>query len=160
MEAAMLLLHGEVVHLRFLWMKCNLDIQTAQTIPMSDVAMVKVFPPPFMGGPGGSSGGAIAVYTKKGSDQNSSLVKGLDFSTIIGYSPIKEFYSPDYETKNDLTIGDYRNTLYWNPFILMDKKTRRIIIPFYNNDKCKKIRVIIEGINETGQLTSEDITFE
>jgi hypothetical protein len=137
----------------------NLDIQTAQTIPMSNIAMIKVFPPPFMGGPGGSSGGAIAVYTKKGSDKN-SLVKGLDFSTIIGYSSVKEFYSPDYAIKNDLTVGDYRNTLYWNPFVLMDKKTRRITVPFYNNDKCKKIKVIIEGINELGQLTREEKFFE
>jgi hypothetical protein len=136
------------------------DLQTVQSISMSDVAMVKVFPPPFMGGPGGSPGGAIAIYTKKGGDQDYSLVKGLDFSTIIGYSAIKEFYSPDYATKNDPTVGDYRTTLYWNPFIIMDKTTRRVTIPFYNNDKCKKIRVVIEGMNELGQLTREEKIFE
>ena len=60
------------------------------------------------------------------------MVKGLDFSTLIGYSAIKEFFSPNYDVKNDMSIGDYRNTLYWNPFIIMDKKTRRVIIPFFN----------------------------
>jgi hypothetical protein len=136
------------------------DLQSVQSISMSDVAMVKVFQPPFMGGPGGSSGGAIAIYTKKGGDNNNTLVKGLDFSTVIGYSSIKEFYSPDYDVKNDTTVGDYRTTLYWAPFIIMDNKTRRVTIPFYNNDKTKKIRVIIEGMNENGQLTREEKTFE
>ncbi len=138
----------------------QMDMQSVQTVPMTDIAMVKVFPPPFMGGPGGSPGGAIAIYTKKGSDRSNGLVKGLDFSTVIGYSPIKEFYSPNYEVKNDLTIGDYRNTLYWAPFIIMDKKIRRVTLPFFNNDKCKRIRVIIEGMNENGQLTREEKVFE
>jgi hypothetical protein len=137
-----------------------LDMQSIQNISVNDIAMIKVFPPPFMGGPGGSPGGAIAVYTKKGSDRNSGLVKGLDYSTIIGYSTIKEFYSPNYDVKNDLTIGDYRNTLYWNPFIVMDKKTRRVTLPFFNNDKCKKIKVVIEGMNENGQLTREEKVFQ
>ena len=136
------------------------DLQSVQSISMSDIAMVKIFQPPFMGGPGGSGNGAIAIYTKKGGDNNSSLVKGLDFSTVIGYSSVKEFYSPDYEIKNDTTVGDYRTTLYWAPFIIMDNKTRRVTIPFYNNDKTKKIRVVIEGINENGQLTREEKTFE
>jgi hypothetical protein len=137
-----------------------IDMQSIQTISMTDVALIKVFPPPFMGGVGGSPGGAIAIYTKKGSERDNSLVKGLDFSILIGYSTIKEFYSPDYETKNDPTVGDYRTTLYWKPFVIMDKKTRRITIPFYNSDNCKKIRVIIEGMNENGQLTREEKVFE
>ena len=42
----------------------------------------------------------------------------------------------------------------------MDKSTRRIKIPFYNNDNCKKIRVIIEGMNKAGLLTREEKVFE
>ena len=135
------------------------DVSQLQSINMNDVAMIKVFRPPFFGAAGGGAGGAIAVYTKKGAAANSNI-KGLDFANLMGYSVIKQFYSPNYETNNDPTTGDYRTTLYWNPFMLMDKTNRRITIPFYNSDNCKKIRVIIEGINELGQLTREEKIFE
>ncbi len=137
----------------------NSDVSQLQTISMSDVAMIKVFRPPFFGATGGGAGGAIAVYTKKGASANSSIT-GLDHTKLAGYSAIKQFYSPDYETTNDPSEGDYRTTLYWSPYLLLDKTTRRITIPFYNSDNCKKIRVIIEGINELGQLTREEKLFE
>ena len=135
------------------------DVSQLQNINMNDVAMIKVFRPPFFGAMGGGAGGAIAVYTKKGAAANSSF-KGLDFTNLLGYSVIKQFYSPNYETTNDASIGDYRTTLYWNPYILLDKNTRRVTLPFYNSDNCKKLRVIIEGVNELGQLTREEKTFE
>ena len=125
-----------------------------QDMSMSDVAMIKVFRPPFFGSAGGGPGGAIAVYTKKSGDI--SAVKGLDFVYLEGYSVVKEFYSPNYETVNDRSVKDSRVTLYWNPFILMDKTNRRINIPFYNSDNCKSIRVVVEGINELGQLTRQE----
>jgi hypothetical protein len=137
----------------------NVDIAMLQSTPMSDVAMIKVFDPPFFGASGGGAGGAVAVYTKKGASTNAN-VKGLNEVTLYGYSPIKEFYMPDYEKTNDTDAKDYRSTLYWNPFLLFDSKKRRITIPFFNNDNCKKIRVIIEGMNEYGQLSREEKIFE
>ena len=80
--------------------------------------------------------------------------------TLYGYSSIKQFYVPDYEKTNTADIADYRTTLYWDPFLLMDAKKRRVTIPVFNSDNCKKIRVIIEGINEVGQLTREEKVFE
>ncbi|WP_462254842.1 hypothetical protein [Ferruginibacter sp.] len=136
----------------------NTDISLLQSIPMSNVALIKVFRPPFFGASGGGAGGAIAIYTKKGADN--SAVKGLDFTNIYGYSAIKEFYMPDYEKTTTPDLPDYRSTLYWSPFLIFDKKTRRIKIPFYNSDNCKKIRVVIEGINQFGQLTREEKLFE
>jgi hypothetical protein len=79
---------------------------------------------------------------------------------MIGYNTIKEFYNPNYELANNPAIADYRTTLFWAPFILLDKTNRRITIPFYNSDNCKKLRVIIEGINELGQLTREEKIFQ
>lgn len=136
----------------------NTDISNLQSVTMSDVAMIKVYRPPFFGAFGGGAGGAIAIYTKKGGSYNN--IKGLDFTNIEGYSAIKEFYMPNYEQTNSNTIPDYRSTLYWNPFIILDKKTRRIKIPFYNSDNCKKIRVVVEGINQLGQLIHEEKIFE
>ncbi len=135
------------------------DINTIQDVSMRDVALVKVFRPPFFSPTGGGAGGAVAVYMKKG--QKEAQVKGLDFIKLNGYSSIKEFYSPDYEKlSTNPPVNDYRSTLYWNPYLILDNDTRRIKIPFYNNDSCKKIRVIIEGINSQGRLTREEKVFE
>ena len=128
-------------------------VDVIQSLNMTNVAMVKVFRPPFVGAPGGGSGGAIAVYTKKGQALNTD-VKGLDFSKIPGYSTVKEFYSPDYSKYDEKhTDPDYRATLYWNPFIITGKDKRRILFTFYNNDVTRRFRVIIEGCDEAGKLT-------
>ena len=129
------------------------DVQMIQNVPMSDVAMIKVFRPPFFGSPGGGSGGAIAVYTKKGGRTNTD-VKGLSFTKVPGYNADKQFYSPDYSLmETERGNDDVRTTLYWNPFLLTDKSNRRVFITFYNNDVTKKFRVIVEGINVEGKLT-------
>jgi hypothetical protein len=131
------------------------EAQSLSSIPVSDIAYIKVFRPPFMGSMGGANGG-IAVYTKKGgpntaADEN---FKGLSKMSLMGYSPVKEFYSPDYavtNTANDLP--DIRTTLYWNPFLLFDKDKKKVAVSFYNNDITKKLRVIIEGVNQNGKMT-------
>ncbi|MES1161178.1 MAG: hypothetical protein ABUM51_10500, partial [Bacteroidota bacterium] len=48
---------------------------------------------------------------------------------------------------------DLRTTLYWKPFVLTDKDNKKINIQFYNNDITKKIRIVLEGINEDGKLS-------
>ncbi len=137
------------------------DVSMIQSISMNDVAMIKVFRPPFFGAPGGGSGGAIAVYTKKGAAMNSDQVKGLDFANIPGYSVVKEFYSPDYSKYDERhTDGDFRSTLYWNPFILTGKDSRRVFFTFYNNDITKRFRIVVEGCDADGKLTRIEKVFE
>jgi hypothetical protein len=136
------------------------DLSMVQTLNMSDIAMIKVFRPPFFGAPGGGSGGAIAVYTKKGAASYSN-VKGLDFAKIPGYTPEKQFYSPDYSKElPENSQDDNRTTLYWNPFIITDKNSRRTFYTFYNNDVSKKFRIIIEGVNADGKLTRAEKIIE
>ena len=50
-------------------------------------------------------------------------------------------------------LADLRTTIYWAPFIFLDREKKKLAITFYNNDISKQLRVIIEGMNETGQLT-------
>jgi len=136
------------------------DINQVQGMPMSDVALIKVFRPPFFGAFGGGSGGAIAVYTKKGAAVNADI-KGLDFAKIPGYSPAKEFYSPNYSKYDEKqSQPDFRPTLYWSPFLLTDKNSRRVLFTFYNNDVTHRFRVVIEGCNEEGKLTRIEKIFE
>ncbi len=46
----------------------EVDAETFISIPTTDVAYIKVFQPPFFGGYLGGAGGAIAIYTKNGSE--------------------------------------------------------------------------------------------
>lgn len=132
----------------------QMDAEAIMNIPMQDIAYIKVFRPPFMGGFGGANG-AIAIYTKKGGDQPAdNSFKGLSTVKLAGYSPVKEFYSPDYsEPDPNPETSDLRTTLYWNPYLFFDKDKKRTTITFYNNDITKKINIVIEGLNENGKLT-------
>lgn len=53
-------------------------------IPMTDIAIVKAFPPPFFGAPGGS--GALAIYTRRGGEAN-YLPPGRQVFKVRGYTP-------------------------------------------------------------------------
>lgn len=124
------------------------------TVSVGDIAYVKVFRPPFFGAFGGGSGGAIAIYTRKGGDEARIPTKTLAFDKLAGYSAYKEFYSPDYSTRSGSgeVVADYRSTLYWNPYILTDATKQKVKIEFFNNDITKAFRVVLEGINEEGKL--------
>lgn len=133
----------------------QVDAQQLQNVSVPDIAMVKVFRPGSGVGFGGGSGGTIAVYTKKGGDHRGAdpTSKGLPRAIIAGYSMPKEFYSPNY-LENNAAYGqeDLRTTLYWKPYLLTDRESRRINIDFFNNDITKKLRIVLEGINEDGKL--------
>lgn len=130
------------------------NVDMVQSIPITDIAYIKVMRPPFFGSGGGGADGAIAIYTKKGGDvqRNDPNKKGMENTILAGYSKFKEFYNPVY-TKEPTYEADTRSTLYWNPYILTNKKTPRFRIEFYNNDFSKKLLVVLEGINSEGRMT-------
>jgi len=129
------------------------DVSFIQNLNMNDVAYVKIFSPGQVGVISSSGGGAIAIYTKKGGDRTDDKSKGLGYVQIQGYSEVKQFFSPDYATASALNeLPDLRTTLYWMPYILLDKNKRRVKIQFYNNDITKRFRVVLEGINSNDKL--------
>ncbi|HVM88597.1 MAG TPA: hypothetical protein VMT76_10460 [Puia sp.] len=133
----------------------QVDVSALRNIPVTDVAYIKVMRPGEASVLGGSAGGAIAVYTKRGNEgrRNDDNFKGLDRAQIIGYTLTKEFYSPDYRNIDDQTTSeDTRSTLFWKPYILTDKDNRRFTIRFFNNDITKVMRLVMEGVNEDGKL--------
>ncbi|WP_447642454.1 MULTISPECIES: hypothetical protein [Chitinophagaceae] len=132
------------------------DIQTIINMPVTDMAYVKTMPPPFMGGFGGGSGGAIAIYTKKGDERSANDVntsKSLPHQLIAGYSPMKQFYVPNYDRIDEnQDKPDLRSTLYWVPTILTDANNREFHLSFFNNDITKSFRVILEGVDADGRF--------
>jgi hypothetical protein len=135
-------------------------------IPVSEIAYVKVFKPPFsyvlvsdapskeMNSPSKISL-VIAIYLKKGKPRNptENTISAFQGFTVSGFSLPGKFMSPDYSQKNDFEkIPDNRITLYWNPELEVMNGRSKII--FYNNDFSKKFLIRIEGINEMGEVVS------
>lgn len=140
------------------------DAQQLQSTPVTDIAYVKVFRPGSGVGFGGGSGGVLSIYTKKGGDEkrgDDPSFKGLDRATLIGYAMPRQFYSPNYLEVSPLNEAeDLRKTLYWKPYVLTDKDSKRVNIDFFNNDITKKLRVVLEGFNEEGKLTHIEQTVQ
>lgn len=129
------------------------DPSALNNIPMSDVAYIKVFRPPFFGAYLGGSGGAIAVYTRRGDEGGMYDVTGLKRIKLEGYSrPTnweKTLSDPDKKKK---PVRDIRKTMYWNPSIQLDKDVSQFRIQFNNNDVTTRFRLIAEGVNKEGKL--------
>lgn len=62
-----------------------LDINYVRSISITDIAFVKILPPPFIGNPGGN-GAAVAIYTRRGADV-SSKQSGTYRFRVKGYTP-------------------------------------------------------------------------
>ncbi len=132
------------------------DVQTITNMPVTDMAYVKTMPPPFMGGFGGGSGGAIAIYTRKGDERtanDANSKSGLPHQLIAGYSSMRSFYVPNYERLDEYNDKpDLRSTLYWVPTILTDANNKEYHLNFFNNDITKSFRVILEGLDSEGRF--------
>ena len=137
------------------------DASMLSGISLSDIAYVKVFKPPFLGGFGGGNG-AIAIYTKRGDDIKRDDSKKLNISLLEGYNGIKEFFSPKYYSREKAPDEekDVRTTLYWNPNVIFNPKTGKAKLTFYNNDITDAFRVIIEGATLDGRLIKINTTME
>ena len=127
------------------------DARVAATIPANQVAMIKVFSS-FLGGNSNASGGVLAIYTKKGADLSSTYGVGSDVFNFKGYSVIREFYSPDYNVNHETIRADERITLQWLPDVMVMGVNSKLPLIFYNNDRTKSYKVIVEGMTAEGKL--------
>jgi hypothetical protein len=128
------------------------DASVLLTVPMQNIAMIKIFTNGFSGSDG--VGGALAVYTKKFEDgfTDNNLTK-LNKISLPGYSTAEIFNSPVYKsTKESFIKKDNRTTLYWNPSVIINSDNKTFPISFYNTDNCKKFRITIQGITSSGKF--------
>lgn len=63
----------------------QLDVSYIRNISVSDIAVIKVFQPPFIGNNGGN-GGAVAIYTRRGGDVITKSSGNSRFR-VKGYTP-------------------------------------------------------------------------
>jgi len=95
----------------------------------------------------------LRLITQSGDEVKSEPGKVLPNNTVSGYTPIRQFYSPNYSkvTAAD-EKKDIRTTLYWNPQVDTTAKENKVVLSFYNNDVSKSFRVVIEGMTKGGKL--------
>ena len=86
---------------------------------------------------------------------NDIMQKAADVILYDGYTVIKEFYAPDYNVETT-SVVDNRITIDWRPSILVNNVNPRIPFSFYNSDRTKSFRVVIEGMTTDGKMLSID----
>jgi hypothetical protein len=121
------------------------------TMRSDEVALVQVYSNSFSP----NSGGTLAIFTGERSNFSPS---GGSYSggtaLVAGFSPTKEFFSPNYFNEYDSSTikTDNRTTLYWNPYLNTTAQNKSFSFSFYNSDVAKKIKVVLEGVLEDGKL--------
>lgn len=127
-------------------------------LSMADVAFIKT----YVGAESFAIGpyhGVISVYTNKGVSRN-ILDKSFSRSMISGYAPVREYFAPDYSLNPSLqSMPDNRITLLWNPHATTDKQGK-VNIKFFNNDKSKKVKVLIQGLDADGRFIYREQVLE
>ena len=126
------------------------DASFIESIPVNQIAYVKLYPH-FIGASGNSA--SLAVYTKKGADLNAVLPASTDIISYNGYTVIKEFFHPDYSVrKPEHSKADYRLTLSWRPYVNLAAVNPVIPLTFFNNDRTKRFKVVVEGMTNDGRM--------
>ncbi|WP_008583713.1 hypothetical protein [Niabella soli] len=134
------------------------DATMIEGIPISQIAFIKLMGT-FVGAPGG--GGALAIYTKKGADLSAAIESSTDIITYKGYSIIKQFYQPNYDLRTgDNAKADNRLTLSWTPDMYLANINPKVPIVFYNNDRTKRFKIVVEGLTNDGRMLMLEKTIE
>lgn len=78
---------------------------------------------------------------------------------VNGYYQHKMFYEPRYPAGMVSLKQDLRTTIHWQP-VVTTNANGEATIRYYNADPKTKIRVVVEGINESGAAVSGSHTYD
>ncbi len=131
----------------------RVDIEYVSSLISSDIELVEV----FKGAEAaifGSSGGAIAIYTKradpnyKGADRPPA--PGIATVKLPGYYAAREFYQPRYNALLTNPPADPRtSTLYWNPSVRTNANGQAEL-HFFTADGSGSFLAVAEGLSLGG----------
>jgi hypothetical protein len=112
--------------------------------------------------------GVVSIYTKKVEAKKprmslSEIESLLPKSNVIdmyplGYIKERKFYVPKYDTPERKAANDLRTTIYWNPKVSITE-TGEAAIQFYNADGNGNYKVIVEGMDQTGNIGRKVINY-
>lgn len=140
-----------------------IDAISLNSLPADDIEGIEIFLKDELGTVSRmyQNNGVISFYTK--SDHKpaprmtlAEIERLLPKSNVVDLTPlgyIKEytFYTPKYETAESKNVRDIRSTVYWNPSVKTDVNGEAKI-QFYNGDGNGDYKIVIEGIDVTGNF--------
>jgi hypothetical protein len=103
----------------------------------------------------------ISIHLREGSSIGSNYEPvGINQIKIAGFYQAQEFYSPNYDVKdNRHSLEDKRTTLFWEPMIITDENGRAAVA-FFTPDVASRYRVVVEGITADGYPGTATTTFQ
>ena len=140
------------------------DFNYLQNVNTSDVESVEIFLNDGLSGVNrmNNTNGVLVVNSKvvkhvQMSKADIMAVLSASLNSAVntffrGYTQARAFYSPKYDPAIKYTLGkDLRSTVYWNPKVITDK-TGAATFEFFNADARGSYRVIVEGIDNNGNI--------
>jgi hypothetical protein len=96
------------------------------------------------------SDGVVSIILKSNAEpDNQPEFHSVNFS-VSGFDEPRIFYSPRHRESLEKDYKpDVRTTLFWKPDIIFNNITKQIV-NFYNGDNPFRVRVVAEGITNTG----------
>ncbi|SEO69591.1 hypothetical protein SAMN05192574_11110 [Mucilaginibacter gossypiicola] len=129
------------------------DVESATVLKNTDAAIYGIR---------GANGVLILKMRKSASSGkvNNIALPGLLYYTAEGFYKARTFYSPVYEgVQQTANKPDTRTTIYWNPDIVTDKDGNASF-DFFNADSKGTYRMVIEGIDEAGNIGRTVLTYK
>jgi hypothetical protein len=141
-QDAIFLLDGRVTDINFVSLYSPADVDYIQVLTNSVLY----------------GGNVINIILKEGGGTPETI--GVNQIKHPGFYQGREFYSPQYDVKdNRHSFEDKRTTLFWEPMMMTDQAGRSAIA-FYTGDVASRYRVVIEGITADGYPGTATTTFE
>ena len=81
-----------------------------------------------------------------------SKKKGVERRNIEGFTPLVEFYHPDYRGLDTPTDKDVRRTLTWVPSLRTDAQGRASLIFYTNARESQRLDISVRGLSKKGEM--------
>lgn len=138
-----------------------IDAAQLEYIPMYEIDVVEVIegPDATIFGVRGANG-VISIFTRTDADYKPTAkeIPGTIIKKMQGFEKLRVFYSPVYVKNNiDSEIPDYRQTLYWNPEVVIDDDIKPIT--FFTCDNLANYKIFVEGITTSGKICMGEAGF-
>lgn len=95
---------------------------------------------------------AFAEKKRSKRDANREFDEEFQQQAIVSYYRAREFAAPVYDKEENVEMRtDFRNTIYWNPSVEVDK-TGTKTVEFYTSDDITSFRTTVEGVASDGTI--------
>lgn len=128
------------------------DVRSINDINPMDVETVELFSRANAAMYGTNNAIVITTKSKGGLSEKDISSTGILPISVPGFYKARVFYSPKYENLEQAgNHPDLRSTIYWQPELITDKDGNASF-SYFNADGEGSYKVVIEGIDENGNL--------